>query len=137
MLDFNFKSNSILPRFKNILLFRPSSIGETFNLKCSANKNEDLKFSFDNDSFNAWDDFFTIACSPLQNYNFPTHWPECVKSCKNCLPEAPLHTGLLPVKPPNSIPIGSFGEYVCDDRSLGVMEVSKNIEIIELEAFLF
>ena len=80
--------------------------------------------SFDNDSFNAWDDFFTIACSPLQKYTFPKYWPECVKSCKNCLPDAPLHTGLLPVVPPNSIPIGGFGEFVCDDRSLGVMEVS-------------
>ena len=94
-------------------------IGETFNLKCP----DGSKISHDNDSYNNWDDLYTIGCSPLEKYIDPEYWPTCVEFCRNCLPDAPEHTKLQPVLPPNTIPVGRSGEYVCTDQTLGIMEV--------------
>ena len=94
-------------------------IGETFNLKCP----DGLKISHDNDSYNNWDDLYTIGCSPLEKYIDPEYWPTCVEFCRNCLPDAPEHTKLQPVLPSNTIPVGRSGEYVCTDQTLGIMEV--------------
>ena len=43
---------------------QPLKVGEFFNLKCP----EGLKLSFDNDSFQAWDDYYTVTCLPTLQY---------------------------------------------------------------------
>ena len=43
---------------------------------------------------------------------------------QSCLPEAPQNTGLQPVTPPNTIPVGGYGKYICSDPLLGVDEVT-------------
>ena len=98
-------------------------IGDPLNLKCPSG----LRLSFDNDTFDEWDNEFTIVCSYLETFTLPKYWPKCVKACEECLPDPPLHTKLISVIPPNSIPIGGFGQYKCEDSSLGVMEVSKRL----------
>ena len=94
-------------------------IGQTFNLQCP----DGLKISHDNDTYNAWDDVYTISCTPLLKYTISDYWPTCVQSCKLCLPNPPERTGLVPVQPKNTIPVGGYGQYICLDTTLGIDEV--------------
>lgn len=91
------------------------NIGNYFNLQCP----DGLKLSFDNDSFLAWDDYFTVTCMPSTQYSVKYHWPSCVKACGTCLPEAPERTGLVPIQPDHQVPIGQHANYICQDNSLG------------------
>ena len=61
-----------------ILEFLSFKVGEFFNLKCP----DGWKLSYDNDTFDAWDDLFTISCTPLKLYSENNYFPSCVKSCK-------------------------------------------------------
>ena len=91
------------------------NVGDVFHLQCS----DGLKLSFDNDSFKAWDDYFTVTCLPNLQYSVRNHWPTCVKSCGTCLPEAPDRTGLVPIQPDHQVPIGQVASYTCQDKTLG------------------
>ena len=94
-------------------------MGESVNLKCP----NGWKLSYDNDTIDAWDDLFTVTCTPLKLYTESEYWPSCVKACKLCLPDPPQHTGLLTITPENTIPIGSHGQYICNDLNFGVDSV--------------
>ncbi len=98
--------------------FQPE-IGDIVNLKCPPG----WKLSFDNDTMDSWDDLFSVTCTASQIYSVSNYFPGCVGFCDSCLPEAPDVTGLVPVTPPNTIPIGGFGQYVCAETELGVDEV--------------
>ena len=91
-------------------------IGQSLSLKCP----ENLKISQDNDSFSGWDDIFSLSCTPLKILSETEYFPKCVEYCNECLPEAPQLTGLTPLKPLNTIPVGGFAQYICTDTSLGV-----------------
>ena len=79
------------------------------NLKCPVGK----KLSFDNDSVAENDDNFSLICTSEGQYLIPKYLPKCVDSCWIRLPTPPAETGLEPVIPPNTIPTGSYGTYIC------------------------
>ena len=96
-------------------------VGEFINLNCQ----NGLVLSFDNDTFQAWDDYFTITCLPNLQYSITENWPKCVKSCSTCLPDPPDRTGLVPIQPEYQVPIGQFGSYACRDTTQGTDSVSE------------
>ena len=57
-------------------------------------------------------------------YEKVSEWPICVKSCPRKLTYIPRNeTGLIGIVPPNTIPSGQFGSYICIDSTLGVNQV--------------
>eukprot|EP00094_Tigriopus_californicus_P010555 TCALIF_10183-PA protein Name:"Protein of unknown function" AED:0.03 eAED:0.03 QI:77/0.69/0.85/0.92/0.46/0.64/14/49/592 len=98
---------------------RRIQIGQTVDFVCPLER----KFSFDNDSFFENDDKYTVLCTTLQQYTAmeePAWWPKCVKSCWMRLPTPPEYSGLEPIIPDNTIPVGQYGQYKCKNESLGV-----------------
>lgn len=97
-------------------------VGDLIHLQCP----NGWKISKDNDTFDEWDDLYTVACLNLASpiYNAPLYWPSCRKACTVCLPDPPAYSGLVAIKPPNSIPIGQYGSYKCLDATLGVDSVN-------------
>ena len=96
-------------------------IGTTINFKCP----ENTQLSHDNDGYHAYDEKFTILCSTRKVYDTPKTWPKCVNFCPMRIPYVPpSKTGLMGVEPLNTIPSGQFGQYRCQDTTLGVDRVS-------------
>ena len=103
------------------------NVGDYFNLQCP----EGLKLSFDNDSFLAWDDYFTVTCLPNQQYSVKYNWPRCVKACGTCLPDPPERTGLVPIQPNHQVPIGQQAKYICQDNSLGTDQGPSELYLVK------
>lgn len=98
------------------------SMGQIVTFKCP----EGLKLSNDTDQFDPNDDQQAVLCNSRLMYDSPEFWPICVKPCFRKLPAPPLGTGLVGVVPPNTIPAGQRGRYICSDASLGVGQGSDN-----------
>lgn len=92
------------------------SVGSSVNFMCPSDK----KLSMDNDGFNDHDDKYTVTCTTRKSLKAPKVWPTCVAPCWRRLPVPPGKTGLSPVVPPNTIPAGQYGKYICNDTTLGV-----------------
>ena len=50
----------------------------------------------------------------------PYHWPNCRKPCPLALPAPDAVSAMRAVDPKTRVPEGKFGQYVCNDTSLGV-----------------
>ena len=100
-------------------------IGKTVQFKCP----EGLKLSLDDDNFDAYDDQFTVLCTTSGTYQAPTkkeNWPKCVNPCMRRLPEAPKESGMTAYIPPNTVPAGQYGKYLCNDATFGVSKGPNN-----------
>ena len=91
--------------------------GTTIDFQCPSDK----QLSDDSDTYHAYDDKFTVLCTTRGNYDVPRNWPTCVRFCPIRIPYKPLNkTGLVGVEGWNTVPSGKYGQYICQDTSLGV-----------------